>query len=170
MEKLIIVRGPCGSGKSTVAKKLLELVEEPTVLIARDQYRFMFSGQWDQRDPSAEQEMIEDNILTGLKHHYDVIVEGIFSMNTHRPMFNRLFRDHPEENHVFYMDVPFDETLRRHNSRPQKTAFGEKEMKGWWSYASPMGREGEVMIPESSSMDETIKTIGKIANLKLKPA
>ncbi len=162
--KLIIIRGPSGAGKSSVAKALKDQAKRPTVLISVDQIRNLFS---DQARPGhqASKNMTLDNALFGLKREYDVILEGILNTKTHQSMVGGLFKIHPTENYIFYLEVSFEESLRRHNMRPERVDFGEREMKEWRDYTSPMGLSNEVMIPETSSLEESIKTIQKTAGI-----
>lgn len=173
MGKLIIIRGPSGVGKSSVAKALKEQSDRPTLLIEQDLFRPLFNRRGTDSDVPIWQ-LLEANVSVGLEHHYDVILEGI--LNVQKPgrleFFERLFQKHPDENYLFYLDASFDETLWRHDSRPDKKAeFGEKEMREWWELASKMGHADEVVIPESSSFEETVRKIGQVAGLNLsKPA
>jgi len=41
-------------------------------------------------------------------------------------------------------------------------------MKQWLSYASPTGYDSETIIPEDSSMEETVETIIHTAHLDVK--
>jgi hypothetical protein len=46
-------------------------------------------------------------------------------------MLQRLLRAFGGNNYVYYFDLSFDETLRRHNLKPNKDEYGEKAMRGW---------------------------------------
>jgi hypothetical protein len=37
--------------------------------------------------------------------------------------------------HRYYLDVPFDESLRRHAGKPQASQYGAIEMKAWYRRA-----------------------------------
>lgn len=143
MSKLIIIRGPSGAGKSTVAKALFERVTRPTVLIERDYYMFMFKTPNGIAVP--DKELIENDILTCLKHGFDVIFEGNFKVTTHNQMLEKLFNSHQKDNYVFYLDVSLEETLKRHNSRKQ--IISENEMKNLYGHATPMNHSTETIIP-----------------------
>lgn len=32
----------------------------------------------------------------------------------------------------YYFDIPFEETIRRHQTRSKSQEFGEEHMRGWW--------------------------------------
>lgn len=158
MSRLIIIRGPSGSGKSTVAKQLQKECLESTLLLQEDAIRFLFSD-WKEPDHTASKELAVASILSGLASGYNVIYEGISNIKTYGKYFERILAKHPEENYFFYLDVAFDETLKRHATRPQKTEFGPKEMKRWLAYASPTGYAYETIIPDPSTLDETVAKI-----------
>lgn len=169
MEKLIIIRGPAGAGKSSVAKAIKDRSDRPTLLIEQDQFRRGFNDQGAKANVPVWQ-MVKANTMIGLENGFDVILEGILNIQKphQRETFERIFAAHPNENYIFYIDISFEETIKRHDTRPAKTQFGEEEMKEWWSLASPMGHTHETTIPESSTLEETIRTIAKVAALTLK--
>ncbi len=162
MSKLLIIRGPSGAGKSTVAKALMERVARPTVLISRDYYMFMFKVADNIDVP--DKELIENNILLCLKRGFDVIFEGNFKITTHKPMLERLFKAHPNENYVFYLDVSLDETLKRHSKRAEQL-ITEDEMKNLYNYATPMEHSSEIIVSEESSIEDTVSLIQKTAGI-----
>ena len=161
MTKLVIIRGPCGAGKSTVAQRLFERVTRPTALVERDRYMFMFQAADDAHVP--DQELIELDILKCFEHGFDVIFEGNFRPDTHRDLLERLFSQHPDDNHVFYLDVSFAETLRRHGTRDQ--IIFEAQMRALYEHTVPLGDPSESIVPEHFSIDETVAHIRRIADL-----
>lgn len=162
MSKFIIIRGPSGSGKSTVAKMLMSLVSRPTVLIDRDYYRFMFKTDDENKVQILGKELIENNILICLKYDFDVIFEGNFRIDTHKLLLERLFESHPEENYIFYLDTSLTETLKRHDMRVGKI-ISKQKMEELYKFATPMNHPREIIIPETSTLEETVNLIQKIA-------
>ena len=164
MNKLIIIRGPSGAGKSTVANALMKQVARPTALFNRDYFMFMFSTEGDGSGSSPDQDLLENNILYCLSHGYDVIFEGNFKVDTHKTLLDRIFQTHPDENYIFYLDVSLDETLDRHSKREEQLITAD-EIKGLYDTTTPMGHTSETIIPEHSSVDETVKFISDKAGL-----
>ena len=162
MSKLIVIRGPSGSGKSTVAKRLHSELQNPSLLLSEDEIRFKFSD-WKQPDHKACKELAVVSILSGLESGFDVIYEGISNVKTYDEYFQKVFANHPHDNHFFYLDVGFPETVRRHETRPQKTEFTVNEMKRWRAYASPTDYVGEIIIKEDSTLDQTVDRILQVA-------
>jgi adenylate kinase family enzyme len=162
VSKLIIIRGPSAAGKSTVAKALMEKVSRPTALLKRDHYMFMFKTDDETKVP--DKELLEQNILTCLERGFDVIFEGNFKGATHKPMLERIFTAHPDENYVFYLDVSLNETLKRHNKREEQLLTAQ-EVKGLYDFATPLGHPTEKIVPEHSSIAESVELIRQTAGI-----
>jgi len=108
--------------------------------------------------------MSGSDVLIGLRLGFDVIFDGNFSSTADDPFLENLIRAHPEENYLFYLDASLPETLKRHamKSSPRISA---KKMREVYRYASPTGRAGEVVIPESSSLKQTVDQIIRTAGI-----
>lgn len=162
--KLIILRGPAGSGKSSIAQ-LLQKSANNIALIEQDYYREVML-QHGQGSKEASQKMLYDNTLTALSHGFHVVLDGIFAIKLYGPTFEALFQEHAEENYIFYLDTSFEETLKRHNRRDKAEHFGEEEMKAWYQLSSPTGWDNEHIIPESATLEEAVRSIQEIIGLK----
>lgn len=163
MTKLIILRGPSGVGKSTVAQALLKRTTRPTVLVDLDHYRFSFVNP-PHEDHNLEYEMSASDILLGLQLGFDVIFDGNFTATAHDPFLEKLLSAHAEETYLFYLDASLDETLKRHETKSHPRISKEK-MKEVYPYASPTGHENEIVIPQDSSLEQTIEHITKIVDI-----
>lgn len=104
-------------------------------------------------------ELIGLNVRFALEHGYHVILEGILDRKRYGDMIAGLQREHAGETHLFYMDVSFAETLRRHATRPQATAFTGDDMRGWYRQRDTLGLPGERIIPETSTRAETVALV-----------
>ncbi|MEU6720770.1 hypothetical protein ABZ897_55745 [Nonomuraea sp. NPDC046802] len=63
---------------------------------------------------------------------YHVLLEGILTRSRYGEMLHALRRDHRGTTMLFYMDISLEETLRRHETRPQSARFGGDEMREWY--------------------------------------
>jgi len=163
MTKLIILRGPSGVGKSSVAKALMERTTRPTVLVDLDYYRFSFVNPPD-NDHDLEYEMSSSDVLIGLRLGFDVIFDGNFRATADDPLLVKWFSDHPQENYLFYLDASLNETLKRHETKSHPRISTEK-MKEVYRYATATRHETEVIIPESSSLEQTVEQIARITGI-----
>jgi adenylate kinase family enzyme len=160
MAKFIVIRGPSGAGKTTVSKMLQAAYPERSLLLHEDSIRFMFSN-WKEPSHTATKELMVAMVLSGLASGFDVIYEGISNIKTYAEYFQRIFDTHPNDNYFFYLDIDFDESIKRHDTRPEKAEFGINEMKKWREYATPTGFTCETIIPQESSAEATVASILK---------
>ncbi|HEY5153007.1 MAG TPA: AAA family ATPase [Candidatus Saccharimonadales bacterium] len=165
MSKLIILRGPSGAGKSTVAKELFGRAKAPVVLIEQDHYRFIFKPAGGLVNSKTIHRMIKANVLIALEDGYDVILEGIFNVSSYKATFDEIFAVHKTGNCSFMFDVSFDETLRRHRTKPNKDQWSEADMKDWYHPKDYMGYDFEHIITETVSACETVNKIRTITGM-----
>ena len=156
MSKLIIIRGNSGSGKSTIAKKLKYEMGYGTMLIPQDMVRRDMLRVRDVPDNPAIQ-LIYDMACYGKQIGYDVIIEGILPRRLYGAMFEKLAAQF-DNTHVYYFGLSFEETLRRHETKPDARDFGEKEMREWWCERDMLG-ENDRIITSDMSEDEIITRI-----------
>ena len=48
------------------------------------------------------------------------------------PLFKTANELYGMDIYAYYFDIPFEETVRRHNTRDKKQEFGEEDMRRWW--------------------------------------
>lgn len=131
MGKLIILRGNSGSGKTTVAKELQKKFGYNTMLISQDEIRRNILWVKDGIDTKALPLMIE-LLKYGYEHSDIVILEGIMYEEQYNPLFKVANELYGSNVYSYYFDIPFEETIRRHQTRSKSQEFGEEHMRGWW--------------------------------------
>jgi len=60
---------------------------------------------------------------------------------------------------AYYFDLPFEETIKRHEQKSQIYEFGEIEMKKWWREKDFLSNISEKMIYKEMSLDEIVTQI-----------
>lgn len=108
----------------------------------------------DMLDKRSVLELIELVVEFGRKQGRTVIL-GIFSAKKYGGMLNKLASKF-DEVYVYYFDIPFEETLVRHASKPNAHEFGEKEMREWWNEKDYVGMPGEKILHEDLEIDEVV--------------
>lgn len=152
MQRLIVIRGNSGSGKSTIAKQLQHRMDYGTMLIPQDVVRRDILRVRDTDDNPSIQ-LVYDLAIYGGKIGYNVIVEGIFVNKRYGDVLRKLINDFKGESYVYYFDIPLNVTLQRHASKPNAHEFGEKELREWYIEKDYLGTVNEKAI--SADMDES---------------
>ena len=93
------------------------------------------------------------------------MIEGILKASSNSEMLKSLAREFDGGVLVYYFDVPFEETLRRHDMKPNKDEFGEEEMQRWWIEKDYLGVTGEVTLDAEMSEDEIVEKIYTDCNI-----
>ena len=136
LPKLIILRGNSGSGKTTVAKELQKKLGGNTtgghpLLLSQDVVRRDMLKVKD--GPHNEATLLLMELLKyGHEHNEITILEGILYADWYRPLFELARRLYGDQIYAWYFDLPFEETLRRHQTKPNCNEFGAEAMKRWW--------------------------------------
>lgn len=156
-QRIIIIRGNSGSGKSTVAARVRDALGERTMFLQQDVLR---RGILKARDKAGNPVigLIKELALYGKRNGYDVVLEGILAERKYGDMLRGLLSEF-DESYVYYMDISFEETLRRHSIRHKNNDFGEAEMREWWQEKDYLGINGERTIGEELTEDESTNAI-----------
>jgi predicted kinase len=132
MGKLIILRGNSGSGKTTVAWMLQEKFGPNTMRISHDMVRMEILHVWSAEGLVKSQPLMIELLKYGKRNSEITILEGILPSEDYRPLFETAIQEYGEDIYSYYYDLPFEETLRRHQTKPNRNEFGEEEMRRWW--------------------------------------
>ena len=162
MTQLIIIRGNSGSGKSTIAKKLRETLPGKVALIEQDYFRRIVLKEKDRAENTTIIDLLDQTTRFSISRGYIVILEGILGSEKYGPMLRGLANDFRAL--AFYIDVSFEETLRRHETKPNRHEFGADKMKSWYLEKDYLKLDGETIISETSSLEESVSTIVRIVD------
>jgi hypothetical protein len=83
-----------------------------------------------------------------------VVLEGILHRDRYAAELARLIAAHSGPSHVYYIDVPFDETVRRNAAR----GFTVDDVRGWWAPADLLGVPGERVLT-APGVEDAVSTI-----------
>lgn len=158
MTTLIILRGNSGSGKTTIAKNLQKELGEGTLLVSQDTVRREMLLVKDTTD-NLSIELIKQIASYGLGKSDFVIVEEILTSYKYRTMLVELIALFQNHVRVYYFDLPFEETLRRHSQRKKVSEFALKELAAWWNEQDYLAVSGEQLLTENLSEKEIVAKI-----------
>jgi predicted kinase len=157
---LIVLRGNSGSGKSTVAKMLQQSLGPNTLLIDQDKVRIEMLHTRDHPNNLAIN-LIKEIALYGYQHCDIVILEGILSTARYKDMLLELINQFSPNCYIYYFDIPFEETVKRHEMRAKRYDFSAEDMKRWWIEQDVLHLPNEQYIFSNSTQYETVQMILK---------
>lgn len=158
MANLIILRGNSGSGKSSVAKTLQRKIGRNTLLISQDVIRREMLWTHDGKDTTAVPLMIE-LLKYGAIHCENVILEGILNAEWYKEVFEVAIENFKDRIFAYYYDIPFEETIKRHQTKANRFEFGETEMRSWWNEKDFIEIIPEKVFKEDISLENAINII-----------
>lgn len=157
--RLITFRGSSGSGKSTVAMAVREARPAGSVaIIGQDVVRrqILGTGEDNGGHPIGLIELMARHLLD---RGVDVIIEGILNADWYTDVLVQLAKVHRGVSHSYIWNLPFEETVRRHATKPVATEFGEVEMRTWWRGFQPIPGLNEQIIGPTQSFDATVARV-----------
>lgn len=158
MGKLIILRGNSGSGKTTIAKELQNRFGRNTMLISQDMVRREILKVKDGENTQAIP-LMKELLIYGSNHSDVVILEGIMYADWYKPLFELAVRLYGSNIYAYYFDLSFEETLKRHQTKPNCHEFGEEAMRRWWREKDFSDILNEVNITAEKSLDSIVENI-----------
>ena len=158
MSKLILLRGNSGSGKTTTAILLQQALGHNIMRISQDVVRRDMLRVKDGQDTLALP-LLKELLRYGSRTCPVVILEGILRREWYAPLFHLAGELFGSQIFAYYYDLPFEETLRRHQTKSNREDFGEEAMRGWWVDKDYLDGIAEKRIPASLSQQETVNMI-----------
>lgn len=163
--KLLIIRGNSGSGKTTIANELQKKLGPGTLLVSQDTVRRdMLHVKDRQGNPSID--LIRIIAEYGKNKCEYVIVEGILGKAIYQDMLHRLIHFFNHKADVYYFNLPFSETVKRHQTKVNAHEFGTEKLKEWWLADDYLGVENEIILRENLSKEAILSLILKNCDAK----
>lgn len=159
--KLILIRGNSGSGKTSAAQALQERFGDNTMLISADMVRMRILNTTDSghKDKPLALPLMIYLLEYGRRHSEVVIVEGIMPTIRYMPLYEAAIREFGENIFAYYYDLPFEETLLRHSTKPNRGDFGEEDMRRWWREKDFIGIIPETILTKELSLSDAVDRI-----------
>ena len=158
VQRLVVIRGNSGSGKTSLARQLKRAMGRGTANVGQDHFRRVVLREHDV--PGGDNiELIRRTALHCLDIGYHVILEGIFISDHYGQMLRDLVAAHDGESAVFYLDIPLEETLRRHDTRPMRDEVAPAKLREWYVPSDVLGIPDEVVIDDGLTEQETLQAM-----------
>ena len=164
---IIILRGNSGSGKSTIAKTLQRELGHGTFLIPQDLVRREMIFVHDEPNNKSI-DLLINLVNWGCSNCKIVILEGILRSKTYERLFNFISSEFGNNILAYYFDLPFKETLRRHNTRDKSKEFGEDSLRKWWTEKDYLSNITEKKITQDLTIDEIVDLIKNDLNKEMR--
>lgn len=159
MQKLIILRGNSGSGKTTVARMLQGKFGPNTMLISSDTVRMEMLHVWGAQGIEKSQPLMIELLKYGKQHSEITILEGVLPADAYDTLFQTALKEYENNILAYYYDIPFEETLIRHKTKPNCNDFGEEDMRRWWREKDYLGIVQEKILHKEVSLENAVELI-----------
>lgn len=157
---LVIIRGNSGSGKTTTAREVRRRYGRGCALLEQDYLRRTMLREHDSSSIGVvAPQFIVATARAALAVGYHVVLEGILHTERYGEGLRRLVDEHAGPSHVFYLEVSFDETVRRHQGRAEPIPVTASEMREWYAPRDLLGVPGEHVLAESVGFEEAVEAI-----------
>lgn len=159
MAKLIILRGNSGSGKTTAAKMLQEKFGANTMRISHDMVRMEILHTRGREGIERSLPLMIALLKYGRENSEVTILEGILPAEEYAPLFEAAVEEYGPDIFAYYYDIPFEETLKRHSTKPNHHEFGEEDMRRWWQEKDYLPIIPETIFNETVSLEDAVEQI-----------
>ena len=164
MPKLIILRGNSGSGKTTVASELQGKFGPNTMLLSHDMVRIKMLHVWGEEGLKRSLPLMIELLRYGRRNSEVTILEGILPSNEYRLLFETAVSEYGDHIFAYYYDLPFEETLLRHATKPNRNDFGEEDMRRWWREKDLLPMIRETIFTKDLSLEDAVEMIYRQVN------
>jgi hypothetical protein len=127
-------------------------------IVSQDNLRRVVLREHDLPGDAANIGLIDFTARHAIRSGFHVIVEGTLRADHYGAMLTALIGDYAGQAFAYYLDIPFEETLRRHQHKTEAVKYGETEMRRWYRRRDLLHGGIERFITESS-LDDTVRAI-----------
>ena len=100
------------------------------------------------------------NLLKYGKEHSEItIMEGILPANEYDKLFETAVEEYGQNIFAYYDDLPFEETVVRHRTKPKRNDFGEANLRRWYKEEDFLPMISEQILQKDSSFENAVSMI-----------
>lgn len=158
---LITLRGNSASGKSSIAEQVRAGYGRGVAIVGQDLLRRQVLRELPVPG-GASIGLIDLVARHALDHGFHTVVEGILESAVYGAMLTILARDHRASGGqvaAYYLDVPLEETLRRHAGRALAAEVTQDQLRRWYLPADTVPDLHEVVLPATTALPDAVQAI-----------
>ena len=129
------------------------------MLISHDMVRMQMLHVWGREGVLRSLPLLVELLRYGRQHSEVTILEGILPAGDYGPLFEAALEAYGTDIFAYYYDLPFEETLARHRTKPNRNDFGEEEMRRWWREKDLLPMLRETVFTKEVGLEEAVETI-----------
>ena len=171
MKLLVTIRGNACSGKTSLAKELQKRLGRGTMRISQDMIRRKVLHVKDEPNPKSIPllKILLDYGYENTDENTDVIImEGIFKADWYHELF-QYAKDLFQGNLLsYYYDLPFEETQRRRDTKPDRDLLTDAKLHLWWTEKDYAPEWDEVILDETVQIMDIADEIERLIEEKRK--
>lgn len=161
---LIVLRGNSASGKSSVAAELRNRYGRGIALVGQDNLRRVVLRERDVVG-GANIGLIDLTVRHAMEHGFHTVLEGLLYVAHYGEMLAGLLADYRNRAHCYYLDVPYEETLARHATKPIADEVSPEVLAEWYRPLDLLPGGVETVIPAASTLQETADRVMRESGL-----
>lgn len=160
MNKLYLITGPAGVGKSTISKLLAEKLDKSVLIEGDDIYHMVISGYVSAWKEGNHLKLFWQNVISIIKNSlnegYDVVFNYIINKNDYE-LLRKKFKD---ANIIFKVLITSEEELiRRDKLRLEKNRMNDRCIKLLNEFRNQKFKQENIIDTTNLSIEDTLKVV-----------
>lgn len=162
MKQLILIRGPPGSGKTTLAKKIVKYIKGNYAILHKDFFNFQIPHRGDY----CINPMLNILAKNFLDQDFSVIIDGLYGgdgAGKHIDRLKKIARAKKAKFNLIFLDITKDICLKRNKKRKNK--IPTKDVHKWYDYLyKSKTTKGEIINNNHLTEKQALKRIINLIN------
>lgn len=145
--------------KASVAKALQRKFGSNTMLLSHNMVHIEILHVWGQEGIIKSEPFMINLLKYGKANSEITILEGVLPAKEYNKLFETAVEEYGQNIFAYYYDLPFEETLARHSTKPNRNDFGESDMRRWWKERDFLPMILEKVLDKDVSFEDAIEMI-----------
>ena len=129
------------------------------MLLSHDMIRMDMLHVWSTEGIIKSEPLMINLLKYGKANSEITIMEGILPSDAYKKLFETAAEEYGQNIFAYYYDLPFEETLIRHSTKPNRNDFGEADMRRWWREKDYLPMISEKIISNDLSLEDAVSMI-----------